>query len=71
MKIGRQRDTILAAEFICLRYSACKCADGLHFAVCVVLCNGNQESVDSSFKNQQEQTLLSFLSDFLLVNNRY
>lgn len=71
MKIWRQRDTILAAEFICLGYSACKCADGLRFAVCVVLCNGNQQFVDSSFKDQQEQTLLSFLSDFLQVNDWY
>lgn len=52
-------------------YSACKCADGLRFAVCVVLCNGNQQFVDSSFKDQQEQTLLSFLSDFLQVNDWY
>jgi len=65
MKIWRQRDTILAAEFICLRYSACKCVESLRFAVCVVLRNGNQQFVDSSFEDQREQALLSFLSDFL------
>lgn len=71
MKLWRQRDTILAAEFIYLRHSACKCAEGLRFAVCVVLHKGDQQFVDSSSKDQWEQTFLSFLSDFLRVNNRY